>query len=96
VPEIEGSGETLKDPGGGGAAGPGTTAVCSEVAEVDPFLFVAKTTIRKVDPASRLPTSYDDADTPSDAHEAPEALQRCHAIEKAAAGPDHAPGLADS
>jgi hypothetical protein len=96
VPEIEGSGETLNVPGGGGAAGPGTTAVCAEVAEVEPFLFVAKTTMRNVDPGSRLATVYDDADTPSGAQAAPEASQRCHEIEKVGDGPAHAPGLADS
>jgi hypothetical protein len=57
VPEIDGSGEIVNVPGGGGgggAAGPGTTAVCGEVADVEPFLFVAKTTTRRVDPASPL------------------------------------------
>jgi hypothetical protein len=94
VPETDGSGETVNVPGGGGGGGvavPCTTAVCGEVADVEPFLFVATTTIRKVEPASPLPAVYDEADAPSGAQAPPEALHRCQEIEKDGEGPSHSP-----
>ena len=66
------------------------------MADVEPFLFVATTTMRNVDPASPVTGVYDDAVEPADAHESPEALQRCQEIEKVGDGPAHEPGLADS
>jgi hypothetical protein len=99
VPEIEGSGEIANVPGGGGGGGdaaPGTTAVCADVAEVEPFLFVATTATRKVEPASPAAGVSDEALTPAGTHAPPEASQRCQAIEYVAAGPPHPPGLAES
>jgi hypothetical protein len=97
VPETDGSGDTVNAPGGGGgggAAGPCTTAVWPDVTAVEPFLFVATTTIRKVDPASALVGVYDEALEPAETHESPEAPHRCHEIENEGVGPAQLPGSA--
>jgi hypothetical protein len=96
VPEIEGSGEIVKVDGGGVDGAACTTTVWPDVADVEPFLFVATTTIRKVEPASVPARLYDDAVTPRETHAPPEALQRCHEIENVAGGPAQLPAAADS
>lgn len=97
VPEIDGSGEIVNADGDGGAAAPlCTTAVCADVAAVDPFLLVATTTTRRVVPASPDAAVYVEAFAPREAQAPPEASQRCHENEKVGEGPAHAPGLAES
>ena len=59
------------------APGP-TVAVGLDVATEDPFLFVAVTVIRNVEPTSPEVGAYDAEPLPTAEHELPDASQRCH------------------
>lgn len=59
------------------APGP-TTPVGFDVATEDPFLFVAVTVTRIVEPTSPDESPYDAAPLPTPEHELPEVSQRCH------------------
>jgi hypothetical protein len=64
--------------GGGPEAPELTTEVGLDVATEEPFLFVAVTLIRNVEPASPEVRPYDAEPLPTAEQELPDASQRCH------------------
>jgi len=73
-----------------------TTAVGFDVATADPFLFVAVTVTRIVEPTSPDVSPYDADPLPTAEHELPEVSQRCHWKVYVPVGPAQTPAEADS
>jgi hypothetical protein len=71
--------------------GPVTTAVGLDVATDEPFLFVAVTVTRIVEPTSPDASAYDAAPLPTAEHELPDESQRCHWKVYVGVGPAHVP-----
>jgi hypothetical protein len=72
------------------APGP-TVAVGLDVATAEPFLFVAVTVIRSVEPTSPDVSAYEADPLPTAEHELPDVSQRCHWRLYVAVGPAHVP-----